>query len=190
MQIVITITITGNSICQNYLYGIATLTGSNGGNTISENYVDGNWLGIGISGNKNSITNNLVTNSNYVGIKSSGDDNIISENTISNQTKPFDAAIEIGGFNNTITRNNLFNNRRRGMLLFPSVTIWTFLKSIKYKNNWDMNYWGEPLSEPKVIVGTQNIHIQIPDFPLAIRLPILIPRFNVDWNPAQEPYDI
>ncbi len=46
-----------------------------------------------------------------------------------------------------------------------------------YKNIWNENYWNRPRFLPKLIFGRIGIYY-------------LAPWINVDWHPAQEPYDI
>ena len=44
-----------------------------------------------------------------------------------------------------------------------------------FRNKWDGNYWNEPQESPYRIRG---------------EIWLIIPWFNYDYNPAQEPYDI
>jgi hypothetical protein len=67
--------------------------------------------------------------------------------------------------NNDIICNNFINNNRDAYFL-----------SCK-KNNWEFNYWNRARLFPKFILGRVGIIG-------------LIPWFNIDWNPAKEPYDI
>jgi hypothetical protein len=52
---------------------------------------------------------------------------------------------------------------------------------------WRENYWGEPLSHPKILFGSLIIFIIIT---YQWSLPIGIPLIKLDWHPAKEPYDI
>jgi hypothetical protein len=45
-----------------------------------------------------------------------------------------------------------------------------------FQNKWDGNFWNEPRDKPVVIFGSVGL--------------VLLPWINVDWHPAQEPYDI
>jgi hypothetical protein len=47
-------------------------------------------------------------------------------------------------------------------------------------NQWDRNYWGRPRILPQLILGKM-----IWNNPM-----FAIPWLNLDWHPAQEPYDI
>ena len=51
------------------------------------------------------------------------------------------------------------------------------------QNNWSKNYWQRPRIMPKIIPGSFWI---VRNNGIVIR----IPRFNFDWFPAREPYDI
>jgi len=181
------ITINDNKIFYNNNYGIAS-SAYGGSNVISNNYVANHGLGIAV-GSQNLITHNIVSNNDVFGIQVD-DDNDISDNSISNQTQLGRAAIIIRGYNNTITRNNFFNNYRHARLGFQSSTLWDFSNPLKilYKNKWDKNYWDESDLRRKVIIGIQKIHVVLllPLLPLTM----IIPSINIDWNPAQEPYDI
>ena len=50
------------------------------------------------------------------------------------------------------------------------------------QNNWSKNYWQRPRVRPKIIPGAFWIYKP--------HIKLRIPRFNVDYFPAQEPYDI
>ena len=48
-----------------------------------------------------------------------------------------------------------------------------FIRSII---KWDGNYWNEPRSIPKPILGAISL--------------VNIPFFQIDWHPAKQPYNI
>jgi hypothetical protein len=55
------------------------------------------------------------------------------------------------------------------------------------KDRWIENYWDTcKRFGPKRIFGIVIIGIPLGEW----EIPIPIPRFAFDWNPAQEPYDI
>lgn len=83
---------------------------------------------------------------------------------------------------NRIYENNFINNKNHCSWHIYLVEI---PLTIIFRNKFDRNYWGEPLSSPKVIKG----HILIISFwePGYIKL---FPSFQFDWHPAKEPYDI
>ncbi len=76
------------------------------------------------------------------------------------------------GENNNITRNNFQENSRRNAYFYALL--------IGSNNKWDENYWGRARTLPKLIFGTLFFE----------RRKIWLLWINIDWNPAQEPYDI
>jgi len=52
---------------------------------------------------------------------------------------------------------------------------------------WGHNYWGESSIYPKIIRGIREINMYFLPY---VGISFKIPWFNIDWNPAQEPYDI
>jgi parallel beta-helix repeat protein len=65
---------------------------------------------------------------------------------------------------NTIQKNNFFDN-----LVHAS------FRSLR-RNKWKQNYWNRPRILPKLIFGLNDFRPEI--------------WINIDWRPAQEPYDI
>lgn len=66
---------------------------------------------------------------------------------------------------NSVVQNNFIDNYRGQ----------AFIEKCKW-NTFDGNYWDRPRMLPKLIRGSNIV--------------MRIPRFVVDWHPAQEPYDI
>jgi hypothetical protein len=98
--------------------------------------------------------------------------NSITDNHISNNGN-YGLSIYFGT-NNEYSRNNFKDNGRNADFIV------TF--SERNTNTWKRNYWSDaflPAFLPKIILGTGMILIFFP-----------IPCFNIDWNPASEPYDI
>jgi nitrous oxidase accessory protein len=179
-----------DNIVQNNQYGIDSYCGM-ANCIISDNYIaDNRHIGIGLSGTINSgnrIFYNIVTDNREIGIAVFGTENNITENLVSNHNKLFrgytGAGISMSGVNNSITRNNLFNNSRHGFQ-FEWVDNLTEANNVRKQNNfWDANYWGEPLAEPQAING--RVFFQVLRF---IRLGV--PWTASDEHPAQEPYNI
>jgi parallel beta-helix repeat protein len=75
--------------------------------------------------------------------------------------------------NNVIGENNFILNGKHAYIDGPK------------KNSWSGNFWNRPRLFPKIIRGVIYYY---PPFPY--RDPIEIKFFNIDWHPAQEPYDI
>ena len=73
-------------------------------------------------------------------------------------------------YGNTISKNNFFNNVEHAY--FHS----------SYLNLWDANFWDDATIQPYIILGTIGPFSELSHFN--------IPWVNVDWHPAQEPYDI
>jgi len=193
--------ISGNLINDNgwyiWPYGGIALSCSN--NLISENHIFNNTpVGIYIDGyygwGNNNILNNNISDNTATGIycESNGGDKI-SYNHISNQRygvvfylsennhvtdNHISNNIEAGvyayfGYNNIISRNNLIDN---GENAFFEVKL-----SKSFSNRWRENYWSDYSVEKsyKIINGRFSIFLLFS-----------FPWFNIDWNPAQEPYDI
>jgi len=133
-----------------------------------------------------SISKNIFSN-NYCGIYPGYCKNCtISENNfIKNDfgIRIFDAV------NNTICNNNIESNTQCGILVFEKSTsnyIYknNFINNTKsayfywfsFQNKWDGNFWNEPTDKPVIIFGSIGL--------------VFIPWINIDWHPAQEPYDI
>jgi len=145
------------------------------GNIILGNLVSSNKnIGIGIIGTgwlntpnegptNTSVVGNIITG-NIRGISILySDNNCISQNNI---THNIDGVNLYKAFNNTVVANNFQNNIRQASF-------------VGCKDNlWKNNYWGRPLSRPKIIFGRIGRFIN------------LIPWVNFDWHPAKEPYDL
>jgi hypothetical protein len=113
---------------------------------------------------------------------------LITRNTISNHSFTYNLytypALDLEGCNNIITCNNFINNSRNAKNVKYVFSFQDIFKIGKNNNVWDGNYWGEPRSQPKTIIGHLN-------YKRGHHKPmIIIPWFNFDMNPAQEPYDI
>jgi hypothetical protein len=189
----INISSSNNIIQNNQNIGIISVIGGSNftiaGNIIAKNGGSGIALG-GTINSKNNIVRNIVTDNNHYGIWVLGNLNYITENTVQNHKTPrlilrFAAGITIQGKDNIITRNNLINNsRQQAYQKVDGINRTEIFNIIKENNFWDGNYWGEPLTEPKRIVG----RILINAF---LNLGFLwLPWTAYDEHPAKEPYDI
>jgi len=168
-------TIKDNIISYNR-YGV-NIHGSNA-NNISGNIISNNYYGIDFSSaNNNKITNNNITSNRWCGIFLFGSNNNISRNTISHNGKELiqhGGILLYSGYKNKILKNNFINNSRNGYFQL-------LLSMIFVGNIWNENYWDKPRRFPYLIFGRmQLIFIQ----------EIKFPWINIDWLPAQEPYDI
>ena len=145
-----------------------------GGNCIADNNTiinnDGDGIKISTNGWESVISNNTIDN-NDDGIQIyNGNDILITKNTISNN----DIGLRLDECENCIiTNNNFISNIEIGFLI-RFITL--------HHNYWNANYWGRARIFPKLILGLY-LHYN-PYYSLSFYI------FNIDWNPAQEPYDI
>jgi parallel beta-helix repeat protein len=167
------------------------------GNVISDNIISSNSLaGIDLSHCKYStVTNNIVLNNNFSAIHTNfAINNLISGNEISNNYNGL--SLYQYSDSNEVSGNNITNNQRYCIFLYDSgknkilqnnfiesgkrnVKLLYYIWNLK-RNKWNGNYWDEPKSSPYLIFGKISIWSIFG----------IIPWFEIDWNPAQEPYDI
>jgi parallel beta-helix repeat protein len=177
-----------------YGYEALVLDHSNN-NIILGNYFSHTNLGIVMeSSSRNIVSKNLITDTFDAGILLYvSNDNNISENLIVKNTYGINLGSSI---NNKINFNEISSNIY-GMIIKTSVkniiTKNNFRNNIRYnvfdvfslkpfwRNTWDANYWNRTKLLPKVIFGVLDISAGID---------ITIPWINVDWHPAQNPYNI
>jgi parallel beta-helix repeat protein len=145
-------------------YGICLSPYDN--NLVSDNVIDHCPTGICfIGGVHNTILRNHISNCSEFGIDIAGSGmNIIQFNTIENNN--YGLHIYVASFNR-IKQNNFINNTRQA----------GFDQSLGFTsdNHWAQNYWNRPRILPYPIVGTVFV---------------IMPWVQLDWRPAQEPYDI
>jgi parallel beta-helix repeat protein len=146
-------------------------------NTISGNIIRGN-TGIGIhidEGSGNVIRNNIIRGNTGIGIHiDEGSGNVIRKNNFEdNSIYLFDSK------NNLISKNNFF----KGEASFD-YTFYYIFKERKIYNEWTSNYWFRSRYFPKFIKGSVGNVIG-----WGLYNP-LFPWIQIDWAPAQEPYDI
>ena len=195
--------------------GIAII-GEFGGNIISRNLILNNNKsgGLIVFGRNNNISENIVSQSGWYGIYL---DNVeysnISNNIISGNENGVYTGIT---FHNIFYRNNISNNKRLGVEIFCTsfdrfiqntfigngrnvYFIQPFLLRIKYlrilNHNtlqptvWDGNYWDRQRTMPYPILGLTTVWDYLGRISLTYNK-YLVDSFQVDWHPAQEPYDI
>ena len=176
--------ISGNTITSVYtgigLYnkgdGILLFNGEN--NNISGNIIKDCSMGIELIwfSNNNSIFGNTLTNNTW-GISTKSINDVISLNNISYN---FYGISILNCFNYKITRNNFIGNNWSAHFTYSLFFAYQFghvLKDIRSTIKWDGNYWNRPRSFPKPILG------ELPPYGI-------VPWFQFDLHPAQEPYDI
>jgi len=172
--------ISGNDINNNRYCGIHLSSDSNNckiiGNNIF-NHLKSLGEGINTLTSKNIlITGNIIKNNNWgvtVGYgcnQSNIEMNDILDNVGGGLALVFASDI-------SICNNNFINNKRNAGFHYVFFSDWG------QNNLWNMNYWDKSRLIPYLIFGLKSI---------IIRNEYLIPFpwINVDWRPAQEPYDI
>jgi parallel beta-helix repeat protein len=169
-----------------------------GHNTITNNLIINNGEGIfGLSGWNNTVQENIISQSEGAILLGAAMNTNISLNNISENL--FFGIWILMSYNTVVYRNNISNNGYGVWTFFTSADkilqnnfignnksaisyqrILSKIKSFKIKYNlpirrnvWDGNYWDKPRSLPYIIPGV-----------------LLKFSFQIDWHPAQEPYDI
>jgi len=194
-------TIQNNTISNNNcgIYLIGACFNNLMDNNITSN--NGNGMSLG-SSDYNTITDNTIAANNDKGIYLYlSDCNTIIGNTVSNKNN----GVYIGGSSHNNIKGNTISGNKFGVLI-RFLVIWqhamlsrnnTIIKNNFLSNNpqafcgggwsntWNENYWNRPRQLPKLIYGF--VFVGFIGFE---NIPIVIPWFNVDWNPAKEPYDI
>ena len=177
-------------------YGMILINSSE--NMITSNIIQNNYhAGIEMRySHNNSITNNAIFNNSHGSMliawspnnflsKNNISDNICllmlesSNNTIINNIfNVYGIALIItNSDNNTISQNNFIREWHR-IIFFMYNIICGSNKTIQ-KNYWDGNYWYRQRILPKFIINHMINDNKRAGF-----------RIEVDWHPAQEPYDI
>jgi parallel beta-helix repeat protein len=157
-----------NDICDNIIEdnnGGIYLDFSSSYNDICGNTIDDNNDGICLLGSSNSISGNNISNNNDGINLSWSSDNTIIGNIITKN----DYGVNLSGSSNNIIKGNNF------------VENYYYQAYFKYSrhNRWIRNYWDDwDGTGPKFIWGKQRFW------------GLAVPWFNVDWHPAQEPYNI
>ena len=204
-----------NVITDNY-FGtqIGSITSTNRRNWSNYNIIEGNIIinntkaGIHLMfGCYNNITeNNISLNPQGIAFRYDGCNNLVTLNTISlnkegifmaQETKTTiqrntivdnDLGVEMWYSKKCkVIENNIFNNGKDADIKTSTIDLLRFRQS----NTWDSNYWGETIPNRKLITGTCDFVFLNCDFIYSIlKHPLYFPLIKVDWNPAQESYDI
>jgi parallel beta-helix repeat protein len=165
--------ITMNIIHNNYHSGIEVRGGQE--NSITYNLLFNNShssLDFGYS-SKNFISENKIKDNICLMLLGSSD-NVIVKNIFENKAIAF---IFTDSGNNTIKQNNFIKEWKR--IIFSFYNIICASEKGTQKNNWDGNYWYHQRIFPKTIFN----HLLVDDKRAGISI-------EIDWHPAQEPYDI
>jgi parallel beta-helix repeat protein len=172
-------------------------------NIVSRNTIENHHFGIWLeNSDQNNLSYNIILNSwDWAIILGNSDNNMLFENNVTENN----GGVYLRDSNeNTIYRNELVTNYRDIALIdYDATTAYNIIeknnidqatfvaaKQARNTNTWDENYWSHPLNHLKLIIGQKEILFfsGIPfHFPPLV---FTIPWFNVDWHPAQEPYEI
>jgi hypothetical protein len=135
-------------------------------NIIYKNRITSAGIGIYLIKSNSYVEKNMLTDCFYsIELQSTINARIIKNAFI----EPFWTEIELRySFFNKITQNNFYGS-------------WIFSVN-SFFNKYNQNYWGQPLFAPKFIEIFFVIYMTLDSW--------YIPLLDVDWNPAQEPYDI
>jgi parallel beta-helix repeat protein len=166
-------TVRDNNFRDNRDAGINIQTGSPGV-IIENNTIRGGTKGIhiGQASDNSRIYHNLITDGAIgISVYFSCEHNF-SGNTITNMS-------ERGFFLNDSWFNIIYHNNIINCTLNPHIYNYN-----RPKNSWIGNYWNRPRFLPKLLIGKQEIIL--PGSNKHLKLPL----FEIDWHPAQEPYDI
>jgi len=166
-------------------------------NTISNNTItNGNGYGIGLCywSTDSVVSGNIITDNKYDGIKgrfvynNEVYENILKDNmvgigwyNISENNHVYSNILESNEYygiflrgessNNIIEQNNFIDNKENDAYFF--------IKNFISHNKWRQNYWSKSRFLPKIIPGR-----------IMLGGEKSIPWMNLDWRPAQEPYDL
>ncbi len=140
---------------------------------VKSNVLSSNAIGVFfINSTSNTISSNIFLN-NWIGLLFIfGENNNISGNHFENDL--LNVVLQSSN-NNLFSKNNFIFNRT--YLLYR---VRKNIFSIDSDNKWKGNYWNRARLLPVLIWGNRLIKIIFRS----------IPWLDVDWNPAQEPYDI
>jgi parallel beta-helix repeat protein len=182
--------IENNTITDNE-FGLTIIVGNN--NLISGNIISSNNNGMEIYfESDDTVVNSNIISLNYDGIYINGVKNIfIFRNTIFDNT--YGISIEYSR-KIQVWENNFYDNQKKDI----SLRAFSFFIREWTSNKIDSNYWGEDRQLPVIIIGKIDFALltlfkwNVFEFlGWSYIYPIVeIPYFEIDWNPAQEPYDI
>ena len=167
--------IIGNIITKNMFGGIVSDRSANG-NIIRDNNIvyNSEWnykatgIALGISSNNLILNNNISNNDIGIAFFNNKRNNIIGNKISENREHGIHLR---DSRNNRIINNDFLDN---------SEDVYFRVENIFQNNRYFRNYWNESLNRPKIIFGEYKLY----------KWDTGIPWINIDWLPAQEPYDI
>ncbi len=154
-------------------------------NNLSHNTVSSCEEGIYLDSDSsnNFMYRNIIENNTMTGILCLGNSNTCIENHIVDNL----CGMRLVGASDTIIRRNNFIDNRFHASFYLGY-------SYKHSNKWQSNYYSPQVPRLiKIIFGavlTPFFYMKHPPDMPPYKKYISRPGFNVDWNPAKEPYDI
>ncbi len=159
---------------------------------VSQNNIISCEIGILLTNSESIlVSHNYIQNCSFGVLEVITGNITVTENRIEGNWNGYGVWMEASMFRNYVTRNSITNNSI-GIYLF-----FTLFASIQENNlfsnqqqaffansfftKWQQNYWNRTRLLPKVIIGGIGTTLIIHK---------MIPFFNVDWKPAESPYDI
>lgn len=179
-----------DNIINNNRYGIYSDYDTNITN-IHNNIISYNSYGIYSWHSQLSIHHNQIIN-NSIGmfLTDVNNDYLISHNNI----KENNVGLELSQSRQTTIKQNNFINNNKHYTLSKGSILMTIPYLLVIRQRWRENYWDDWENQsPRPIVGKSILFVTIviPLKPFIIPVPIfLLPSFEFDWNPSQEPYNI
>lgn len=169
-------------------------------NTIYKNRIEYCENGILTVGYSSCIKENIISNCDYGIWLLSSTGNIISQNNISNNEEGIHVS---SGILNIISYNDIVSNNVTG------IQLWAGFKNEILNNNicwnkrnaqnlyckrarWYANYWGDTMISLKILLGKGRIFLgtRMNEHGHPEEVYFYYPKIDIDWKPAQEPYDI
>ena len=179
--------IQGNIVSNNEASGLFFTWASY--NIISNNTITSNkkrGLNLYFSSDNNTITSNTITENDEGILISEGNKNTIQQNTISDNKLGITVQYS---YKTNVIENNIYDNEKNAEIETATLGLIRYIRS----NTWNGNYWGQPLTTPQLIIGKCYfvfLNVDFIFYILNLKSPLYFPLIKVDWNPAQEPYDI
>jgi parallel beta-helix repeat protein len=135
-------------------------------NLMTDNFREGILLR---SSNDNNISENIIVNNTYGVDVGDSTNNKINWNEISYNTYGIEISFSL--------KNRIMKNNFRKNIVFNAYNVFT-IKPF-WRNIWDANFWNRSKVFPQFIFGY-----------IETAKGMIIPWANVDWHPAQKPYNI
>lgn len=154
----------------------------------TESRIEGNTITYSSTGvelafqsDNNLIINNIINFNEWAGIYLSSIENTIEHNEITNSKY----GVNSYSHGNKIIKNNIYNHEEN---VNETAMLWEIFRGL---NEYDGNYWGEPLQQPVRIPIKCYFGLFLGTIGLIFGIDALhLHLYLYDNNPAKEPYDI